>query len=435
MFRKPRGKEVYYLVAIFIFYLLAIIYVYQNNLSFGAIYKYGLLQEKGVQAGMEKITDIETPLSWNIPQVIWFIILKGSAVLVELFQYWIAGMFIAAALVVFVPWQKIKKKMGYGGIGANLAAATAGSVIPICSCGIVPVLAGMVEAGIPLGPTMAFLIAAPMLNVPAVFMTAGILGWKMAVGRILGTFFIALLVGGIVSRWQKKERFLRRFVKLSLTPNLSPELQKFAFRVGMALTRNPQGLPTEKLAPGEEEKLFLLGEAGIIDRNKQGYWFLPAVKELSAEGAAACFVLPSGDQKHSILSGMKKMVQTAWDFFLQLNYYLILAVFIAGAIKVLIPTRVVMSLVGGQHLNSVLVASVIAVLAYVCTYVEVPTALALIQKGMGGGATLAYLLGGPGLSLPSVAMLSGIFKTRLLALYVGVSFVGCVIAGYVFNLF
>ena len=435
MFRKPRGKEVYYLIAIFIFYLLAIIYVYQNNLSFGAIYKYGLLQEKGVQAGMEKITDIETPLSWNIPQVIWFIILKGSAVLVELFQYWIAGMFIAAALVVFVPWQKIKKKMGYGGIGANLAAATAGSVIPICSCGIVPVLAGMVEAGIPLGPTMAFLIAAPMLNVPAVFMTAGILGWKMAVGRILGTFFIALLVGGIVSRWQKKERFLRRFVKLSLTPNLSPELQKFAFRVGMALTRNPQGLPTEKLAPGEEEKLFLLGEAGIIDRNKQGYWFLPAVKELSAEGAAACFVLPSGDQKHSILSGMKKMVQTAWDFFLQLNYYLILAVFIAGAIKVLIPTRVVMSLVGGQHLNSVLVASVIAVLAYVCTYVEVPTALALIQKGMGGGATLAYLLGGPGLSLPSVAMLSGIFKTRLLALYVGVSFVGCVIAGYVFNLF
>ncbi len=85
-------------------------------------------------------------------------------------------------------------------------------------------------------------------------------------------------------------------------------------------------------------------------------------------------------------------------------------------------------------MNSVLVASLVALLAYVCTYVEVPTALALMSKGMGGGATLAYLLGGPGLSLPSIVMLSGVFRGRVLAVYVGVSFVGCVIAGYVFNL-
>jgi uncharacterized membrane protein YraQ (UPF0718 family) len=112
----------------------------------------------------------------------------------------------------------------------------------------------------------------------------------------------------------------------------------------------------------------------------------------------------------------------------------VLAVVIAGAIKVLIPTSVVVGLVGGKTLNSVLVSSFIAVLAYVCTYVEIPTAVALIQKGMGGGATLAYLLGGPGLSLPSIAMLSGVFRAKVLALYVGVGFVGCVIAGYVFNL-
>lgn len=128
------------------------------------------------------------------------------------------------------------------------------------------------------------------------------------------------------------------------------------------------------------------------------------------------------------------MLQTAWDLFLQLDFYLVLAVLIAGAIKVLIPTNVVVGLVGGASLNSVLITSLIAVLAYVCTYVEVPTALALMHKGMGGGATLAYLLGGPGLSLPSIAMLSGVFKARVLALYVGLSFLGCVIAGYLFNL-
>jgi len=330
----------------------------------------------------------------------------------------------------------VKKKMGYGGIGANFTAASAGAVIPICSCGIVPVLAGMVEAGIPLGPTMAFLIGAPMLNVPAVFMTAGILGWKLAIGRIIGTFFIAVGVGVTLSYWQRKERFLRRVIKLNITPILSPELQQFAFKVGMSLSGNPGRLTTEELAPGEEERLYLLGEAGILDRDKDGLWHLPRTSGRgAAEGSAACFVLPTGDVKLSLSGRLKKFVRSAWEFFIQLNYYLVLAVIIAGAIKVLIPTSAVVRLLGGEKLNSVLVSACVAVLAYVCTYVEVPTALALVHKGMGGGATLAYLLGGPGLSLPSIAMLSGVFKPKVLALYVGLSFMGCVIAGYVFNLF
>ncbi|MHC4646943.1 MAG: permease [Planctomycetota bacterium] len=426
MFKKPNRKECFYLLVVLLLYLSAVVYAYANNLSIAALFKYGLLQPKGILGDEARLTEIETPLSWNIPQVLWFIYIKGAAVLVELFQYWVVGMFIAAALVVFVPWEKVKKKMGYGGIGANFIAASAGAVIPVCSCGIVPVLAGMVEAGIPLGPTMAFLIGAPMLNIPAVFMTAGILGWKLAVGRIIGT----------LSYWQRKERFLRRFIKLNITPTLSPELQQFAFTVGMVLSKNPGKLPTEKLAPGEEEKLYLLGEAGILDRDSRGLWHLPQVsRNGAASRTAACFVLPAGDVELNLTQRAKKLIRSAWDFFIQLNYYLVLAVIIAGAIKVLIPTSAVVKLVGGKNLNSVLLSTLVAVLAYVCTYVEVPTALALIHKGMGGGATLAYLLGGPGLSLPSVAMLSGVFKPKVLALYVGLSFVGCVIAGYVFNLF
>jgi uncharacterized membrane protein YraQ (UPF0718 family) len=435
MFRRPLKKEWYYLVLVVVFYASGLLYVYLNGLSISALFKYGLLQPRGIIGDAARFTEIETSLSWNIFRVLWYIYIKSTGVLVELFQYWIAGMLIAAGLVVFVPWEKVKNKMGYGGALATFIAALAGAVIPICSCGIVPVLAGMVEAGIPLGPTMAFLISAPMLNVPAVFITGGILGWKLAIGRILGTFGIAMGVGLILSYWQKRERFLRRFIKLSITPNLSPELQKFAFNVGMKLSKNPGKLPTELLAPGEEEKLYILGEAGILERDRNGLWYLPYSKDIQTDIQGACFVLPKGDNNLTFSQGIKKLFETAWDLFLQLNYYLVLAVLIAGAIKVLIPTNIVVNLVGGNNLNSVLVSSVVAVLAYVCTYVEVPTALALIQKGMGGGATLAYLLGGPGLSLPSIVMLSGIFKPKVLALYVGLSFIGCVIAGYVYNLF
>lgn len=439
LFRKPVKKEWIYILIVVLLYMTGVIYVSTQDLSWEALFKSGLLQPKGISGEEGRLAEIETPASWNILQVLWFIYIKGCAVLVELFQYWVIGMLIAAALVVFVPWESVKKKMGYGGFGSNFVAATAGAVVPICSCGIVPVLAGMVEAGIPLGPTLAFLIAAPMLNVPAVFITSAVLGWPLAIGRILGTLFIALSVGGIFSVLQRRERLLRRFVKLTATPNLSADLQQFAFKVGIALSGNPAGNPgrfsTQQLAPGEEEKLFLLGEAGIIDRDKNGLWHLPQISNADAHATGACFVLPTAETNVNLRQKVVKMLRTAWDLFLQLNYYLILAVLIAGAIKVLIPTNLVVNLVGGEKLNSVLISAFVAVLAYVCTYVEVPTALALIQKGMGGGATLAYLLGGPGLSLPSIAMLSGVFTLRTLIIYVGASFVGCVIAGYVFNLF
>jgi uncharacterized membrane protein YraQ (UPF0718 family) len=433
LFRKPKRKEIFYLALVVLFYVAGVGYVYYRDLSFEALFYYGLLQPQGVTGEAARLTEIETPLSWNLLQVTWFILIKGAAVLVELFQYWIVGMLIAGALVVFVSWEKVKQKMGYGGVRANLLATTSGAIIPICSCGIVPVLAGMVEAGIPLGPTMAFLIAAPMLNIPTVFMTAGVLGWKMAIGRIIATFGIALGVGQIVSYWQRRHRGLKHFLKINVAPKLSPKLQKFAFEIGMKLIKSPNGVSTAEIGVDKEANLLQLEEMGLIDRNQLGRWQLVVADAQAPQNA--CFVLPTGDVQRTFSEKLRETVRTAYDFFLQLNYYLVLAVIIAGAIKVLIPTSVIVNFVGGESLNSVLVASAVAVMAYVCTYVEVPTALALMAKGMGGGATLSYLLGGPGLSLPSIAMLSGVFKPRVLGLYVGLSFVGCVIAGYLFNLF
>ena len=433
---RPTRTMWLYLAAVVVMYASGLIYAWVNGLSLRSLFLFGLLQPPGLTGEEARLVEIETPLSWNLPQVLWFVYIKGAAVLVELFQYWVIGMLIAGALIVFVSWEKVKAKMGYGGLKANTLAATAGAVIPICSCGIVPVLAGMVQAGIPLGPTMAFLIAAPMLNVPTVFMTAGILGWPMAVGRIVATFGIALTVGEVLSRWQRKHRNPRKFLKIHITPRLSPQLQQFAFRFGMLAAKHPDGVRPDALGPDSEAKLARLEESGLAEQTPEGLWRLMDAGSGNAQAGevSGCMVLPTG-QAASLSLGQKfvEMFRMGLRLFIQMNGYLLLAVLIAGAIKVLLPASLITQWVGGTALNSVLVASVVAVLAYVCTYVEVPTALALMSKGMGPGATLAYLLGGPGLSLPSIAMLSGVFRARVLVLYVGVSFLGCVIAGTLYN--
>ncbi|MCM8820515.1 MAG: permease [Candidatus Omnitrophica bacterium] len=429
---KLSKKEWFYFFAVVVLYILAVLYVATHNLSWSAMFKAGILQEKGITGLEARVKEVDTPVSWNIPLVIWYIIIKGAVLLVELLPYWIVGMFIAAGLVVFVSWEKVKYKMGYGGFGATLISTTAGAVIPICSCGIVPVLAGMVEAGVPLGPTLAFLISAPMLNVPSVFMTAVLLGKKIAIARIISVFAIAMSVGLIVSYWQKRHKGLRHLVKIYVQPNLSPPLQKFAYSLAVKLMQKTDGLTLEEIGPEHKDKLEELEMAEVIEQTKDGKWRL--IQREDSKYQAGCMVLPQGYQG-TLRQKIIYLWKVAWQLFFSLNYYLVLAVIIAGSIKVLIPTSMIVNFVGGKALNSVLIASVVAVLAYVCTYVEVPTAMALVEKGMGQGATLSYLVGGPGLSLPSIIMLSGVFKPRLLLLYIGLSFIGCVIAGYIFNLF
>ena len=65
------------------------------------------------------------------------------------------------------------------GVG-NVAAATLGIVTPFCSCSAVPLFIGFVSAGVPLGVTFSFLIAAPMVNEVALGLLFALLGWKVA---------------------------------------------------------------------------------------------------------------------------------------------------------------------------------------------------------------------------------------------------------------
>jgi len=46
----------------------------------------------------------------------------------------------------------------------NVLAALLGIITPFCSCSAVPLFIGFVTAGVPLGVTFSFLIAAPMVN-------------------------------------------------------------------------------------------------------------------------------------------------------------------------------------------------------------------------------------------------------------------------------
>lgn len=96
------------------------------------------------------------------------------------------------------------------GIG-NVLGALLGIVTPFCSCSAVPLFIGFVEAGIPLGVTFSFLIAAPTINEIAVVLLFGLFGWKIAGLYIASGLFVAVVAGFFIGRF-KMERFVEDFV-------------------------------------------------------------------------------------------------------------------------------------------------------------------------------------------------------------------------------
>ncbi len=82
----------------------------------------------------------------------------------------------------------------------NVMAALLGIVTPFCSCSAVPLFLGFVQAGIPLGVTFSFLIAAPMVNEIALILLYGLLGWKVAVIYLTSGLLIAIISGWIIGR-------------------------------------------------------------------------------------------------------------------------------------------------------------------------------------------------------------------------------------------
>jgi hypothetical protein len=86
-----------------------------------------------------------------------------------------------------------------------------GAVTPFCSCSSIPLFIGFVEAGIPLGVTMAFLIASPMINEVAVVLLAALLGWKVTALYVATGLAVGILGGLVVDRL-KLERWVEDYV-------------------------------------------------------------------------------------------------------------------------------------------------------------------------------------------------------------------------------
>jgi len=99
-----------------------------------------------------------------------------------------------------------------------------------------------------------------------------------------------------------------------------------------------------------------------------------------------------------------------------------------------VPTDIVSRLAGPDNPLAIPVAAIVGIPLYIRAETMIPIGLALIEKGMSVGAVLGLVIGGAGASIPELALLSAIFKKKLLAAFVVTIFSIAVVASYLANL-
>lgn len=139
---------------------------------------------------------------------------------------------------------------------------------------------------------------------------------------------------------------------------------------------------------------------------------------------------PSLSQRERLIYAKDQVMDT----FKKVFPYILIGVGIGAVIHNWIPENFVEGILGSHNPFGVVLAAIIGIPMYADIFGTIPIAEALLYKGAQLGTVLAFMMGVTTLSLPSMIMLKKAIKTRLLAVFIAICFVGIIIVGYLFNL-
>lgn len=247
------------------------------------------------------------------------------------------------------------------GVG-NVLAAGLGVVTPFCSCSAVPAFIGFVAAGVPLGVTMSFLIASPLINEVAIALLLGLFGPGPTALYVGSGLVIASVAGFVIGRL-RLERWVEPFV-------FQTTLR------GQAVAPDQRLTWTYRVEMGIEEAVSIVGKI--------------------------------------------------WP-------YLLVGIGIGAVIHGWAPEDFFARYAGPDNPFGVLLAVAVGVPLYSNAAGVLPLVEALYAKGLPMGTLLAFMMATVALSLPEVILLRRVLKPRLIAVFVGVTAVGILATGYLFN--
>ena len=145
-------------------------------------------------------------LSLEFVQTIWAILVESAG--------WILVSLLAGALIhEFLPTSRFHQLLRRGGVRATSGAVLLGGMLPICSCGVIPLAVSFYRSGVPLAPVMAFTAATPIINPAAVILSLALLGAEITAAYVILGLSLPFLLGSLAARFGDCERNAVRTTK------------------------------------------------------------------------------------------------------------------------------------------------------------------------------------------------------------------------------
>ena len=113
----------------------------------------------------------------------------------QLWYFAAVGALLSTLIWRFLPKARIRTLLLKRANASIVAASLLGLISPMCTFAAIPVVAGLITAGVPAPPLVAFLVASPLMNPSLFAYTAGVIGTEMALARLLTAGSMGLIAG------------------------------------------------------------------------------------------------------------------------------------------------------------------------------------------------------------------------------------------------
>jgi uncharacterized membrane protein YraQ (UPF0718 family) len=129
----------------------------------------------------------------------------------------------------------------------------------------------------------------------------------------------------------------------------------------------------------------------------------------------------------------KLWTKEMWDISKKIYPYLILGVSLGALIHGLVPESLINRTLSGSSIWTVPTAVIMGIPLYANSVSITPIIEALIGKGIPMGTAIAFMTATVTLSIPEALILKKILKKELLMLFFGITTLGIILMGYLFN--
>ncbi|MFG0299326.1 MAG: SO_0444 family Cu/Zn efflux transporter [Phycisphaerales bacterium JB047] len=333
-------------------------------------------------------------------------------ILVESSLWLILGFAIAGAVHALVPRQWMLKHLSGGGFWPIAKASMLGIPLPLCSCSVIPVAAGLRSQGASKGASAAFAISTPQTGEESIPITWALFGPVYAFTRPIVAVITGLIAGLLIDFTGKREE--------PTTPE--PDLESDPGAVSLSITNaDDAGSAVAKV-----DSCCSAKAPDPVGSCCSGNTPQPASSCCSSEASPAPTRTGAWDK---VKIGFKHGFGT---MLIDLAVWLTIGLLLAAFIGALVPQDWIAEHVGTGIMPK-LVMLLVGIPLYICATSSTPLAWTLVAAGLSPGAALVMLLSGPATNVATMSWLIKDLGMRALVIYLGVIAAVALTAGIVFD--